>query len=894
MSQKLNNGALLALLAAGALTVAGSAANRRRGQPMLTGSRAHHQHGSGSCSRCGVTLSGARNVEEPFKYFEGESAPPKWATTTLFWARATDRAGWFTDYSFTERVVSQYGRVRREAAKKFNELLDQSGTELVAGLREYAKATSAEADAAMKGVTFGKFNRKAAKAKWKKEYQARMIAAGNAAFHESDLGRASQAQEQILERTYGAYSREREDHSLRQIMSLLFYAEYKANASTAPRRWGGSSVSADLRQKARELDGLNFTGNLSALQPNTKNLANNYLAVVIEYLRLLWVKRAWALHVLGEMKKEGVAGVTRRDRRAVTGTDQLALWSDVDWKLAIAGSAGDALGTLQNTNALPVGEIKAATTQQADLDTSSEESPDKDDEETPLPLQVGSPTLRFYRDGRRQTMWWITKNGTMQFEKGRSDVPLLTETSKMASPSFSLPAFTSLTGGTCPMAEVSDSRMEALAGLRGRKTVICSACYALTSGYAYANVMTDAAGRKDWVDKGLKKDRTGAFMGGLFATMIASYAIWGRGGKRSKQEIGVWDGEQITKWGARKRTVVKNTALKIASYDTQEVRPNTLALFEGTPKGKLAGFFRLHDSGDLFSPKYIQAWTVAARTMPKVYIWIPTRTWIGKAKAEINSLEGGAKAWYRAWTDGTLKGSKLWRLRLGSAARRRGGRNLLDETPNTVKEQSPGEAGLGDWYLDENCGTTVLPVGDRGFGPSLRDLAALPNVTLRPSGLYIKEYPDDPVTIPVVSGLSAGSGVVRKYNPLAYKRLLTFRQAVRHRSQLQAETQKRQALARAQEAKEREAFQRQDKTRILRQRSVTKTRTAAQVADDSSRILKYTQISSMQLPGVPAQEAYQCPVYTEDAQGKEMKSCQEAKCRACWILPDLPIFYGAH
>jgi hypothetical protein len=849
-----------------------------------------------------VTLSGARNVEEPFKYFEGEDAPPKWATTTLFWARATDRAGWFTDYSFTQRVVPQYGRVRSKAAEEFNRLLEKSETGLVEGLREYAAATSAAADNAMKSVTFGKFNRKAAKAKWKKAHQASKIAAGNAAFHESPLGRASQDQEEILERTYGAYSREREDNSPRQIMSLLFYAEYKANASTATKRWGkpiyGGAAPAEKRQKARELEGLRVSGNLSDLQPDTQNLANNYLAVVIQYLRLLWVKRAWALYVLGEMKKEGVAGATRRDRRAVIGTkNQPALWSGVEWRLAIAGPADEALGTLQNANALPVGQIKAATTQQAGLDTSSEESPDKDDEETPLPLQVGSPTLRFYnRDGERQTMWWITKNGTMQFEKGRSDVPLLTETSKMASPSFSLPAFTPATGGTCPMAKVSDSRLEALAGLRGRKTVICSACYALTSGYAYANVMTDAAGRKDWVDKGLKKDRTGAFMGGLFATMIASYAIWGRKGKRSKQEIGVWNGEQITKWGARRRTVVKNTDLRIASYDTQDFRPNTLALFKGTPKGKLAGFFRLHDSGDLFSKKYIQAWTVAAQTMPKVYIWIPTRAWIGKAKAEIDNLEGGAQVWYKAWTNGTLEGSKLWQLRRGSAARRRGGRNRLDETPNTVKEQSPGEAGLGDWYLDENCGTTVLPVGfgKDNFGPSLRALAALPNVALRPSGLYIKEYPDDPVTIPVVSGLSAGSGVVRKYNPLAYKRLLTFRRAVRHRSQLQAETQKRQALARAQEAKEREAFQRQDKIRILRQRRVTKTRTAAQVADDSSRILKYAQISSMQLPGVPAQEAYQCPVYTEDAQGKEMKSCQEAKCRACWILPDLPIFYGAH
>jgi hypothetical protein len=58
--------------------------------------------------------------------------------------------------------------------------------------------------------------------------------------------------------------------------------------------------------------------------------------------------------------------------------------------------------------------------------------------------------------------------------------------------------------------------------------------------------------------------------------------------------------------------------------------------------------------------------------------------------------------------------------------------------------------------------------------------------------------------------------------------------------------------------------------------------------------LKYPQLSSMQIDSTPAQEAYQCPVYTENAQGVEAKSCRTANCRACWILPELPIFYGAH
>lgn len=40
--------------------------------------------------------------------------------------------------------------------------------------------------------------------------------------------------------------------------------------------------------------------------------------------------------------------------------------------------------------------------------------------------------------------------------------------------------------------------------------------------------------------------------------------------------------------------------------------------------------------------------------------------------------------------------------------------------------------------------------------------------------------------------------------------------------------------------------------------------------------------------------AWQCPVYTLQADGKEAKSCQAANCRACWLAKDLPVFYGAH
>ena len=80
-------------------------------------------------------------------------------------------------------------------------------------------------------------------------------------------------------------------------------------------------------------------------------------------------------------------------------------------------------------------------------------------------------------------------------------------------------------------------------------------------------------------------------------------------------------------------------------------------------------YFRIHDSGDLFSPAYARCWARIARNLSHVRFWFPTRS-------------------YRI--------------------------------PNLL--------------------------------PAIRELAALPNVTIRPSALFLDAAP------PVIEGLAAGSG----------------------------------------------------------------------------------------------------------------------------------------
>lgn len=39
------------------------------------------------------------------------------------------------------------------------------------------------------------------------------------------------------------------------------------------------------------------------------------------------------------------------------------------------------------------------------------------------------------------------------------------------------------------------------------------------------------------------------------------------------------------------------------------------------------GFFRVHDSGDLWSPEYVNCWGEICKRLPEVNFWFPTRSW---------------------------------------------------------------------------------------------------------------------------------------------------------------------------------------------------------------------------------------------------------------------------
>jgi hypothetical protein len=100
-------------------------------------------------------------------------------------------------------------------------------------------------------------------------------------------------------------------------------------------------------------------------------------------------------------------------------------------------------------------------------------------------------------------------------------------------------------------------------------------------------------------------------------------------------------------------------------------------------------YFRVHDSGDLFSPAYVRMWIRVCLNLPDVRFWFPTRSW------------------------------------------------------NVDK---PGLPLLRRAVLQRTAAALV-------------ELAALPNVAVRPSALHVD------VPAPVIPGLHAGTGITRDHTP---------------------------------------------------------------------------------------------------------------------------------
>jgi hypothetical protein len=193
--------------------------------------------------------------------------------------------------------------------------------------------------------------------------------------------------------------------------------------------------------------------------------------------------------------------------------------------------------------------------------------------------------------------------------KGVMKFSLLSWTSKMGTPSFSLPAGTTAMGGSCPGAAAGQttttkSAAEALAPLVSKKIggwpvrlvqAICQHCYAEGGQYATGLVQFAQMVRYAWTRAAVED---GSFIEVMdWAVKHANYHLDGKG-KERKEELDLTTGE------------IKREAF--------------------TPTRERDGekYFRIHDSGDFYGVRYLAAWQEIARRNTDVTFWAPSRTWM--------------------------------------------------------------------------------------------------------------------------------------------------------------------------------------------------------------------------------------------------------------------------
>jgi hypothetical protein len=341
--------------------------------------------------------------------------------------------------------------------------------------------------------------------------------------------------------------------------------------------------------------------------------------------------------------------------------------------------------------------------------------------------------------------------------------------------------------------------------------------------YQQPLVVLQQSTRIRWVEQHMRRDPSGRSLGELLAAAVATTARHEGGKFRDQWEIGIWDGSALLCHSGRGWRPVQTTRFsgrpRIREKDTD-------ALLASVPPGSVAGYFRIHDSGDVLlrhGARYGMAWRTAARRLPHVRFWMPTRTWAMLVRTE--HLTPAQRTW------AALDDRAARRVPAGTIA------GVGDPPVPVSPEGETSPVGLGQpspagqHWVPRPGGVTFL----------LEMMEGTPNLVIRPSGLDIKT-PRHPASVPYVAEgmatdllarhLPAGSGV-----------------AVSWRS---------------------------SHARTLPQRKGH---------DPGSYVPIYDLLG---------REARGCPVYSQDRAGRAAKSCRDAGCRACWLLPEVPIRYGHH
>ena len=208
---------------------------------------------------------------------------------------------------------------------------------------------------------------------------------------------------------------------------------------------------------------------------------------------------------------------------------------------------------------------------------------------------------------------------------GMKQSGLFSQTSKMSCLSWSIPAGHPTLGGTCPTATMTPLRDDNPYGLEAgtaelaRLAASVGARVAATMappGLRTLPVIAPASGL-------VARDDGRLAVNHLTSICTKCYAGKGGYGHPDTQTWQIlrheWTGAMFKAGRAAEWIDLMTLALTVAQWREQKTR---------LAHGQDPNYFRIHDSGDFFSPAYMAAWLEICRRLPRMRFWAPTRVWM--------------------------------------------------------------------------------------------------------------------------------------------------------------------------------------------------------------------------------------------------------------------------
>ena len=294
-----------------------------------------------------------------------------------------------------------------------------------------------------------------------------------------------------------------------------------------------------------------------------------------------------------------------------------------------------------------------------------------------------------------------------------SPVGLFSGVSKMPGKAFSIPAGGFKSGGRCHIADVKDEQLAEILGLgsggagdsdedkKAQITSICKGCYALQGQYLQGSAQRAQWQRLMWIERTFRRN------GPQGAGRALAIAI---------------------RWLAR------DPKRKGGGFRRSR------AAVEG------AHFFRLHDSGAVYSPAYANTWLAAACYLysaapPVINIWVPVRIWAVALRQAKKEGGGPALARRHPTLAPLVKMNQLPNVTIRPSALGWGGTATSDQDEFGLGALAPAfpglSAGSGTWVK----GREVPPGHEFCSAPSQagRCFGDLPDAKPRPPWRLVGE-----------------------------------------------------------------------------------------------------------------------------------------------------------